>query len=530
MAGVAALAALVRSGSISASGGYSAVLGYDDGVYFAAAHALVHGLQPYTDFVLLHPPGILLIGAGPVWIGDRIGLTDAESLALVRGVYVALGALNTVLVYLAGRHLSRVAGVSAALLYAVWLPAVRVERSILLEPIVAVAALTALVLIPPVTNRQISGWWRPVVAGIVGGIAIGTKLWAVVPVVVIALALVAVRRWRTSVAYLASSLAVLTALLTPFVVSAGSRVWEMVVVSQMGRPPMGDGRVQRLALVLGFDADPMARLIDSAPPPGLMEVAIRDPFLGTEHARLVVSILAAALAVLSVVVAVKLPVARVWVLLLTVQVAVLVAVPTFFVGYAAFAAPALTLVAGAGVHLGWTALGRLDRVGARRVLAVGAVAVLGAGLAALAAGSSTAPFGRPFDPAVREAVAGARCVASDSPSDLALSDSLSTNVVNGCDPVIDFTGMVYLMDHPTQGPITTSELRLRTPAFQSFARAYFAAADHVILRRWLISGLDEQTMQSLKGRPRVHPAGPRVYGPRAGGLPTPAQVLDLSAQ
>ena len=45
-------------------------------------------------------------------------------------------------------------------------------------------------------------------------------------------------------------------------------------------------------------------------------------------------------------------------------------------------------------------------------------------------------------------------MAADFPSDLALADRLSSNLSNGCAPVVDFTGLVYVMDHPTEGPFT----------------------------------------------------------------------------
>ena len=35
--------------------------GYDEGVYLGAATRLVNGALPYRDFVLVHPPGIVLL-------------------------------------------------------------------------------------------------------------------------------------------------------------------------------------------------------------------------------------------------------------------------------------------------------------------------------------------------------------------------------------------------------------------------------------------------------------------------------------
>ena len=513
MLGLACLAVAVRLLSIDASGGLGAALGYDDGVYFAATNALVHGLLPYHDFVFLHPPGILLIGAGPVGLAHWIGLDDAQTLALVRAMFVGLGALNTVLVFLAGRHLSRVAGLSAALLYAMWLPAVRPERSILLEPVVALGTLAALALLPPITTRTTSGWWRPLAAGLLGGLAIATKLWAVVPILVVALGLVVVRRWRTATVYIASALASLALCVTPFLVLTGDRLWQMVVTNQLERPPMGDSRWNRLALILGLDGAPLSHLISPTPPADLhLRTVVREAFLATDRAHLVVASLAAAAAVVAVIVAIRLPVARIWVILLVVQVAVLMKVPTFFVGYPQFAAPALTLVAGAGVHLCWTVLGRIEWAPVRLVARGGVALLAGAALTAFAAGLATTRMGWHFDPAIRRGVAGATCVAADFPSDLALANRLSSNLSNGCAPVVDFTGLVYVMDHPTEGPITTTDLRLHTPQFQDFAVAYFGSADYVILRRWIVDGLDRQTMRTLRDRPRVYTGPPRVYG------------------
>ena len=51
---------VARLGEVLHGAGLTSDLGYDPGVYFAAADGLVHGRVPYRDFVLLHPPGIML--------------------------------------------------------------------------------------------------------------------------------------------------------------------------------------------------------------------------------------------------------------------------------------------------------------------------------------------------------------------------------------------------------------------------------------------------------------------------------------
>ena len=51
----ARLVPLLRGGGLYAAGNY------DDGVHYAAAMGLVHGLLPYRDFLFLHPPGIAVL-------------------------------------------------------------------------------------------------------------------------------------------------------------------------------------------------------------------------------------------------------------------------------------------------------------------------------------------------------------------------------------------------------------------------------------------------------------------------------------
>ena len=57
---VATAAFLLRLLPVLHGGGLYGRGNYDDGVYYAAAAGLVHGLLPYRDVLLLHPPGIVL--------------------------------------------------------------------------------------------------------------------------------------------------------------------------------------------------------------------------------------------------------------------------------------------------------------------------------------------------------------------------------------------------------------------------------------------------------------------------------------
>jgi len=125
---VVALAAFVaRLLPMLRGGGLGGTDGYDDSVYYAAATAPVHGREPYADFVLLHPPGLILaltpFAAFARLTSDSVGQESAR-LALM-----LLGAGNTVLVMRIARRFGGFAGILAGLGYPLSYPALYAERS-----------------------------------------------------------------------------------------------------------------------------------------------------------------------------------------------------------------------------------------------------------------------------------------------------------------------------------------------------------------------------------------------------------------
>jgi len=59
---IAGLAFALRFGiALFSNGGLGGLYGYDAGVYYGAADALIHGRVPYRDFILLHPPLLMLV-------------------------------------------------------------------------------------------------------------------------------------------------------------------------------------------------------------------------------------------------------------------------------------------------------------------------------------------------------------------------------------------------------------------------------------------------------------------------------------
>ena len=96
MAAAALVAFLARRDLVVRHAGLLGLHGYDDGVYYAGAAALLAGRMPYRDFVLLHPPGILLVLAPFAEIGALT--SDQDGLASVRVGFWLVGAVNAALV------------------------------------------------------------------------------------------------------------------------------------------------------------------------------------------------------------------------------------------------------------------------------------------------------------------------------------------------------------------------------------------------------------------------------------------------
>jgi hypothetical protein len=187
---IAGIAVIVRLAMTLEAGGLFAALNPDEGAYYGASLGLVNGLLPYRDLLLLHPPGIAVLLAPFAALSQLTG--EPDSLAIMRLGVVLLGGLNTALVYGVARRVGTPAAISAALFYALWFPAVRVERTSLLEPFVITAILVALLVTtgPRVSNRRL------IVGGLVVGVLASTKMYLLVPLGIIVVALLFNHGWR----------------------------------------------------------------------------------------------------------------------------------------------------------------------------------------------------------------------------------------------------------------------------------------------------------------------------------------------
>jgi alpha-1,2-mannosyltransferase len=498
---IAALAFVVRWQSVQHSGGLHALLGYDEGVYFGAATSFVSGLMPYRDFVLVHPPGSVVL-LSPFGLLGKL-TSDSSGWAAARIFVMLLGALNTAAVFIIARRISLVAAIVAGGLYAVWAPVVHVERTTMLEAFVLTSIVAALWALR--SSREVT--WRVVLAGSFLGLGAATKLWGLVPLAVVLAWLLVSRAWRTAAVTAASAVVAFSVIVIPFAIADPHRMFDLVIRAQLGRGRGGTHELDRLSRMFAVDVSRIAAT------PRLMVVV--------GLVALVVVIAAMALAWW------KVPQSRLWIALLTIQLIVLMAVPVYFEGYSSFIAPALMLVVGTTAATLWSMFARLPRwpAGILRGLLV-AVLVL----VALASGYRALHSGRDLKPhlaAIGRITHSATCVGSDSAGLLVITDTLTRNIERGCPTVLDFDGMVYSFDDGANpGKLSSTQRRRQSARYQQAMHDYFAANDVLLIHRAKTDVLDPATRRMLLSRPVLHrQPGLRVFGPLSSSpAPSPSSA------
>ncbi|MFF3064595.1 glycosyltransferase 87 family protein [Oerskovia sp. NPDC057915] len=465
-AGVGALAFLVRWHLVGGTVGLRGYHGYDDGVYFSSAVAFVHGLLPYRDFLLLHPPGSMLaltpFAALTAWT------SDSDALVAARAGFLLVGAANAVLVTRVARRWGTPAMVVGGVLYAVSFAAAWAERVTLLEPLGSLCLLGGVVLLlrgldadrHPATGSR-DGWlWA---GGAVLGLGVTVKIWGVVPLAVVVVWLLVTAGWRVAVRAGAGAVGAVVVVVAPFALAAGTDMFRMVVLDQLGRPRETDtGVMPRLAWIAGS---------------GNAEW-VRTP---TAEVALVVAVLSVVL--VTAVAAWVGRRGRLWVALLVVQTVVLVASPSAYQQYAAFVVPALVLVVAAAISL----------VPARWREPVTALVCVGF---TLGAGVTATPRTVPFPAAeVRSHLPDEGCVRADSPVLLALTDVMSRDLARGCELPVDLSGYAY--DVGAKDAEGRPVPRDQNAAWQREALRYLTSGSATILARSVGNGFDAATVRTL---------------------------------
>jgi alpha-1,2-mannosyltransferase len=476
---IALLAFVARLLPMLRGGGLGGIVEYDDGVYFAGAQALIAGRLPYRDFVLLHPPGSILV-LSPFAAFARV-VSDHPAFELVRVAVMGLGSLNAVLTAAVARR-SRVGGPVAAavagVLYAVWPPAIEAESTTLLEPWTTLGLLVALLLL----YRRPARSHHEFLAGAALGAATAVKIWGLVPLVVVLVWELVLGRRRSAARVALGAAAAVTVVCLPFFLGAPGAMFRMVVVDQLGRGEVNAGVLGRLSGILG-----VASSGSGARPPGWLLVA----------AVAVVCALVVAGAVID----------RAWLMtaLLGAVVTLLLEAPSFFVHYAAFAAVPLLILAGAGSAALAALTVRHMRARSRafaggRILMV-ALAITVAPLTAFACVVAGLHRGSGFPgERLRQAAASSRCVTADSPVALIQMDLLGRDLERRCRLWIDVTGLTYDTAgarYPNGDPIP----RQLNRGWQQALIDYLLSGDATILIRRAGDGLAPDTARTIDHLP-----------------------------
>lgn len=474
----------------TSSGGLRGDLGYDTSVYYSAADALLGGRMPYRDFVLLHPPTIMLVLTPFAELGRLT--TDHTGFVAATLAFIGLGAVNAVLVLRIGERMGfdRRAALAGALFYAVWSGSVRAEFLARLEPLGNFFVLLGLLAY---YARRPGSRWMAFASGLAFGAAASVKIWWSVPLVILLAAHLLRRRWHDLARFAGGAAAAMVVVNAPFFALAPSRMWHMVIAEQVSR-------VSR-----GFPLD--VRLIRIS---GLSTLA-PDLSPGATAAVLaaVCTLFAAVLIRAWWVRPVRLVVA-----LAVGELILLLSAPACFAQYADFLAPAVALSVAAAVSRRPNAhRERAERAPLRWIgwCATGTAAAMTVATIALGQTHASKPF-----PAARlaAAVRSAHCVMSDYPMALILLDTLSRDLRDGCPNWVDVTGRTYGVDAAYR-PDGVAYTRAENPRWQRDLLAYLESGEAALVVR-ADTGINRRTLATLRaggvlvrvGRHVVYRTGP----------------------
>jgi alpha-1,2-mannosyltransferase len=460
------------------------VVGYDGSVYYAAAAGLAAGLLPYRDFLLLHPPGIALALLPFAALGRVIG--DPHAFALARLTWMALGAANAALVSLLLRRYGRWPALAGGLFYAVHVPAVLSEHYTSLE---AVGSTCLLVAVGLLTRDRGTAAHLPrrafLVAGLLLGVATGTKVWGAVLALTLLAWTCASAGWRRGLLLLAGGVAGAVAVCLPFFLAAPATMWRMVVLDQLGRPRVEAGTAQRISDIGGLSE---------------VDGRVDDPLL--------LATLCVLVGVAAVVLAVRTPLGRLALLLFAVATGLLLISPSWSPRYAGLAGPPAALLFGSAVAV------LHQRLSRRRGVAAAVV-----GLTLLGYAVASAPglrVGQPLPTAALRTAfeAAPGCVTTDDPTVLIETGALRTNLDAGCPLVADLGGYSYDL----QPGASRRTSRAANRQWQEFALGYLGSGGVTVVGRFSVSpGLSRASRATIGTWPVLGGAG-RYLARR----PTPA--------
>ena len=221
---------------------------YDDGPYFGSALRLVHGALPYRDFIIVQPPGITLL-MSPAALLAQVTST-AWGMAAGRILTVAASSAGIVLVGLLARHRGPLAVALSCGVLAIFPGSLVAAHTVLLEPWLTLFCLIGAVAVLDRDQFARSGR-RLLWGGVAFGFAGAVEVWAIIPVVVIAVLLA--REIRRAALFVAGVAIGFCVPVIPFAATAPRRFYNSFFAAQVFRVVPTRTPVQkRLRLMSGI--------------------------------------------------------------------------------------------------------------------------------------------------------------------------------------------------------------------------------------------------------------------------------------
>ena len=454
---VATLVALAIRGVQLAQPGHLLGVGdYDDGADFGSALRLIEGLVPYRDFIIVQPPGITLLMTPAAAFSKLAG--TAWAIGIGRILTVLASAAAVVLGGLLVRHRGVFATIVTCGIIAIYPGSAQAAHTVLLEPWLTAFCLAGAVAVFDRDRLATSGKrlaWGGAALGFAGAI----KVWAIIPVVVIAMLFVP--RYRQLARFAAGVAAGFLVPVIPFAALAPGRFYDSVVVAQLVRTGARTPLEFRLQYLTGLTAWDLGTAV----------------FL---TAAIILAVAVATAAVAAWRVTRQGPPRLEWFgLATTALIVVAFLVPDdFYYHYPAFLAPFLGLalaLPAARLINGWGGWPGLSARLRKTATWTAGLVLLALPLAAPGADYSPTPTYVDALPAIDRVIPPGACVATDQASLLIALDRFGSSVP-GCSVIVDGTGTSYALGNG-QSALSAG----RVPAIAALWRQAFGKASYVLL-------------------------------------------------
>ncbi len=425
---------------------------YDDGADFGSALQLIHGVLPYRDFILVQPPGITLLMTPAAVLSPLTG--TAGAIAAGRILTVAASAACVVLAGLLVRHRGIFATAVTCGVIAIYPGSVQAAHTVLLEPWLTAFCLAGAVAV--FDGDRLAGGWRLAWGGAALGFAGAVKVWAIIPVAVIAVA--CLPQPRKAARFAGGVVAGFAVPVLPFAALAPGRFWDSVIVAQAARTGARTPLAFRLEYLTG--------LAGWQPPGAVLWTAVA-----------VIAVAVAGASVAAWLATRQAPLPLEWfAIATTVGIAIAFFIPDdFYYHYSAFLAPFLAMAFGLPAA-------RLLEAGPARLAALrrpaawlACLVMLVLPLALPGAEDSPTPTYASALPAIQRAIPPGACVLSDQASLLISADRFRSGSA-GCPVIIDGTGTSYALGDG-RSPVQAGDV----PAVAGLWLQAMRAAQYVLL-------------------------------------------------